>query len=111
MSEHDPATCYVCTRHAIGVGVGFTSPRDKDPKYLCKECLMAIDDLTRIKRPTAYELAARAGGMEAAAPLIEEYGTDLGEYTEEQALMLCGAIWSGCADRMRDLVRENAAPF
>jgi len=49
--------------------------------------------------------------MEAAGALIEEWGGDLSEYTEEQALMLCGAIWKGTCDRLRELVRSDGAPF
>lgn len=111
MGQHDPADCWVCSRHAIGVGVGLTNPRDKDPKWLCKECIMAIDDLTRIRRPSAYELKAREGGMDAAAPLVEQYGSDLAEWSEEQVLMFVGTVWRGCADRMRELVRDGAVPF
>lgn len=108
MSEHDPSTCYVCTRHAIGVGVSPKQPYN----YICKECLMAIDDLTRIRRSTAYELKAREGGMEAAGEYLQSLGkTDLAEFEEEEALMLVGAIWRGCADRLRTLVRDEAVPF
>ena len=70
-----------------------------------------IDEIKRVRRPSAYELQARAGGMEAAGALIEEFVTDLGEYTEEQALMLCGAIWRGTCDRLRQLVKSDGAPF
>lgn len=72
---------------------------------------MAFDDLSRIKRPTAYELKAREGGMEAAGPLVQEYGSDLSQWEEDQVLMFCGAIWRGCADRLRELVRNDDAPF
>lgn len=72
---------------------------------------MAFEDLSRIKRPTAYELKAREGGMEAAGPLVQEYGSDLSQWEEEQVLLFVGAIWKGCADRLRELVRNDDAPF
>lgn len=106
MSANDPSTC-ICTRHAVGIGVG----NPKNPQWLCKECVMAFEDLTRIKRPTAYELKAREGGMEAAAPLVKEFGPDLSQWSEEQVLLFVGAVWKGCADRLRELVRNDDAPF
>lgn len=102
---HD-TTC-PCGRLAHGIGVG----NPNNPVWLCKECAVTIDDLTAIKRPSPYELKAREGGMEAAAAIIEAYGTDLGEYTEEQALELVGACWRGTAARIRELVKSNEAPF
>ena len=106
----DPADCHVCGKHATGIGIGFTTPRDKDPRWLCVECSLMIEDIKRVKRMDAYELAARAGGMDAAGPLVEEFGTDLGAWSEEQVLFFCGRIWDGCADRLRQLIRTEA-PF
>lgn len=103
----DPTTCYVCTRHAIATGIGTPA----DPRYLCKECIMSIDDLRKIKRPSAYELMARKGGVEAAAPLVAEFGSDLALWDETQVEMFVGAVWKGCADRLRELVRDGSAPF
>ncbi|MFC5584459.1 DUF6511 domain-containing protein [Nitratireductor kimnyeongensis] len=72
---------------------------------------MAFDDLSRIKRPTAYELKAREGGMAAAAPLVKEFGPNLSQWSEEQVLLFVGAVWKGCADRLRELIKESEAPF
>lgn len=107
----DPSACHFCGERASGVGVGFTSPRDKDPKWVCVACSLMLEDFRRVRRIDPYSLKAREGGMEAAGAYIERYGADLSEYTEEQALMLCGAIWKGCADRLRALVRNGDAPF
>lgn len=108
--NHTPADCHLCHRHAIGIGIGFTNRNDTDPRWLCAECALIIEDIRRIKRMDAYELRARAGGMEAAGPLVEEFGADLGEWSEEQVLMFCGAIWEGCALELRRLIRTEA-PF
>lgn len=107
MSEHDPTTCYVCTRQAIGIGASPKPPYN----WLCRECVVSIQDLSSIRRPSAYELMARKGGMEAAAPLVEEYGSDLAEWDETQVLMFVGAVWKGCADELRRLVKDGSAPF
>lgn len=111
MSEHDPADCHFCGDRAHGIGMGLTSNRDKDPKFLCVDCSHMIDDIRRLKRPDAYKLKAREGGMDAAAPLVEEYGPRLDEWEEEQVLMFVGAIWDGCTRRLRELVREDRAPW
>jgi hypothetical protein len=103
--EHDPADCFICGRHAIGVGF------DKPTRYLCAECVPLIEYVKDIRRWDAYEIKARAGGMDAAAPLVEKFGSDLGEWTEEQVLQFCGTVWRGCADRVRKLVRDGDAPF
>lgn len=111
MSNDEPADCWFCGDRACGIGMGFTTSRDKDPKWLCVECTFMIDDIRRMKRPDAYKLKARRGGVLAAAPLIEAYGTDLSEWSEEQADMLAGAMWDGCAAELRRLVRDASAPF
>lgn len=104
----NPDVCYCCTRHATGVGIG----NPNNPQWLCKECIVAIDDLSRIKRPSAYEMMARKGGVEAAGAFLSDLGkTDLAEFEEEEAEMLVGKIWKGCADELRRLVRDGAVPF
>lgn len=107
MSEHDPTTC-ICSRHALGIGI---ADRGKPITWLCQECSLMIEDIKRMRRPSQYELKAREGGMEAAGPLVEEFGADLSEWTEEQVLRFCGAVWFGCADRLRQLVKNDEAPW
>jgi hypothetical protein len=107
MTEHDPTTCHVCGRQAVGIGIGDL----RDPKWICAECVPLIDYIKSARRPTAYEIKAREGGMEAAAPLVKEYGPDLSEWTEDQVLMFVGACWRGTADRIRDLIRNQEAPW
>lgn len=107
----DPADCHYCGERAIGIGVGFTSPRDKDPKWICAPCSLLMEDFRRVVRMDAYSLKARDGGVEAAAPIIDAYGTELSKYTDEQAAILAGVIWKGCAARLRELVRDGNAPF
>lgn len=110
MSEHDPADCHVCGKHAIGLGIGFTNPRDKDPRWLCAECALIVEDIRKVKRMDVYELRARQGGLDAAAPLVDEFGPDLSTWEEDQILIFCGTIWDGCAAELRRLIREDA-PF
>ena len=102
----EPTVCY-CGRQAVGLGIG----PPNNPTWLCAECSLMIDEIKRVRRPSAYELAARAGGMEAAGALIEEFGTSLDEWSEEQVLMFVGACWKGTCDRLRQLVKSDGAPF
>lgn len=111
MAEHDPADCHVCGRRATGIGIGFAHSRDKDPRWLCEECALILEHIKDVRRMDPYELKAREGGMDAAGPLIEEYGSDLAEWSEEQVLMFCGTVWRGCADRLRELIRAGEAPW
>ncbi|MBX4941154.1 DUF6511 domain-containing protein [Rhizobium binae] len=82
-----------------------------DPGYLCGECILLIEEIKRVRRMDPYELAARHGGMDAAGPLVEEFGARLDEWSEEQVLIFCGTIWQGCADRLRELIRKGDVPF
>ena len=107
MSDHDPTTC-ICGRHAIGIGI---SNRNDPPTWLCHECSLMVDTIKNIRRIGPYEIKARAGGMEAAGPLVERNGSDLAEWSEEQVLEFCGVVWRGVSDRIRELVRNDEAPF
>lgn len=100
----EPDVC-ICGRQATGIG--FTKP----DRWICNECVPILEYVKSVRRPSVYETKARRGGVEAMAPIIEEFGTDLGAYTEEQADMLAGAAWRGTADRMRELIRNGEAPF
>ncbi len=102
-----PAVCRCCGRHATGIGIGI----NKDPGYMCGECILLAEEIRRVRRMDPYELAARAGGMDAAAALVEEFGSDLADWSEEQVLIFCGTIWQGCADRLRELIRKGDIPF
>lgn len=108
MSEHDPTTCYVCTRHAIGIGVGSF----KDPKWICHECALVIEDVVRVKNFDAYELKALDGAVDAVGEFIESIGgkTELSDYDELEQRMLCKAAITGFGNRLRSLIRSGA-PF
>jgi Family of unknown function (DUF6511) len=104
--SHEPEVC-LCGRQATGLAIG--DPRK--PTWICPECVPIMEFIKDVRRPTAYELKAREGGMEAAGEVIAAYGSDLSAYSEEQALMLVGACWRGTADRIRKLLREGEAPW
>lgn len=105
-----PDVCDICTRQATGLGLA-PDRRGQPIRWLCVECTTLLEHVHSVRRPSAYELKAREGGVEAAGPLVEEFGSDLSLWEEEQVLMFVGAVWKGCADRIRELIRAGEAPF
>lgn len=105
----DPATCFCCGMRAVGIGI---NANQKDPGYLCKRCIVAIDDYKKIRRLDDYELKALDGGVDAVGDWIAEHGvTDLAHYDELMQRMLVKAAWEGAARRLRELISSGEAPF
>ena len=110
--NHDPTACMACGRMAIGSGRGvFTNKKMVDPGYLCKGCIVAIPDLSRLDRLSPYELQALDAGVEAVGEWILQRGagTDLAHFDELDQRMLVKAAWLGCAQGVREALKE--APF
>lgn len=104
-----PTTCYACGRHAIGIGMG---NGERDPKWLCAECVPLIDHLRHIKRFDPYEIDAVDGAVEAAGEYMGSIGkTDLAEFEADEARVLCRTIVQAFGDRLRAVIREGRAPF
>lgn len=104
----DPTTCFCCGMRAVALGI---NPKPGDPQYLCRRCIVAIDDYKKIRALDQYELAALDGGVDAVGDWIAErgIGTELSVYDELDQRMLVKAAWEGCARRLRELLKE--APF
>lgn len=109
-AEGQPTTCRCCGRHALGIGIGGPN---RDPGYLCGECILLIEEIKRVRRMDPYELAALDGGVDAVGEYIASIGglTELAEFDELQQRMLVKAAWNGCADRLRELIRKGDIPF
>ena len=110
--ENTPAVCHCCGRHAQGVGIGDGKP-GSDPKYLCAQCVGIMQQLRHIRRMDPYELEALDGGVDAVGDYIESLDgkTELADYDDLERRMLVKAAWQGCADRLREIVREKGVPF
>ncbi|MBB5664763.1 hypothetical protein GGE68_002960 [Rhizobium leguminosarum] len=105
----DPTTCFCCGMRAVALGINHTKG---DTQYLCRRCIVAIDDYKKIRRLDDYELAALDGGVEAVGEWIEErglWGVALDDYDELDRRMLVKAAWSGAAARLREALKD--APF
>lgn len=107
-TSHHPTVCKVCGMLAIGLGR--STPGSKDPGFLCKPCIVAVGDLTKLDRVSIYEVKALEKGVEAAGEWLEQKGIyDLTLLDELDRLMFCKAIWNGCAQGVRESLRD--APF
>ena len=107
----DPTTCFCCGMRAVALSI---APNPKpDPHYICKRCIVAIDDYKKIRSLDQYELAALDGGVDAVGEWINErgIGTELAHYDELDQRMLVKAAWEGCARRLRELIASGSAPF
>ncbi|MBY3543649.1 hypothetical protein HFN71_28610 [Rhizobium laguerreae] len=104
----DPTTCFCCGMRAVALGI---NPKPGDPQYLCRRCIVAIDDYKKIRRLDEFELAALDGGVDAVGEWISENGgvTDLQFYDELMQRLLVKAAWEGCARGLRAALKE--APF
>lgn len=104
-----PTVCHCCGRRAWGIGM---NKAKGDPQYLCGECVLLIEDLRKVRRWDVYELQALDGAVEEMGNFIEEKGlTDLAFYDELDQRLLAKSAVVGFVDRLRQLVREGAAPF
>lgn len=104
----EPADCWLCHRHAEGLGVG----TPQQPKWLCKECLVMADDIRRARRLDAFEvLALTDAGADGGAYLDSLGKTDLAELTEHEFRDFVRKVVLGFGASLRQQIREGRAPF
>lgn len=105
----NPTVCKCCGMLAFGIGRA--APGSKDPGFMCKPCMVATGDLTKLDRVSLYEVKALEAGVAAVGEWIEANGgiTELAHYDELMQLLLVRAAWEGCARGVREALRE--APF
>lgn len=107
-TNHDPADCHLCSNQAHGIGVGFTSQRDKDPKWVCVDCSLLLEDFRRVKRMDAYQVKALEMVDEIAGDYCGNLGkTDMADMDELERRMLWKAVVNGYGASLRKLVREG----
>lgn len=110
--ENDnPTTCMCCGRIAIGVGRAIKQgARVIDNGFLCKQCIVAVGDLSKMDRLSVYELKALDAGVDAVGEYIAEHGvTELAHFDELMQRMMVKAAITGFAKGVRDALKE--APF
>lgn len=107
-----PTVCKCCGM--LSFGIGRADPTDRrrppDPGFMCKPCMVAAGDLTKLDRVSLYEVKALESGVEAVGAWLDERGiTDLALMDELDAKLLVRAAWEGCARGVREALKE--APF
>lgn len=111
MSEHDPANCHICGRHALGIGL--EPPRKgEQPRWLCAECLPLLEYIKSVRRLDPYEIKAIEMAGDKAGALLDGWGkTDLAEMDEGEWREFCKTLCLGFGESMRRLIRDGEAPF
>jgi len=106
--NHEPDTCFVCQRHATGLGVGDA----RNPRWLCQECSLIAEQIRSTKRLDMFEVNALEGGLEAVGEYLDEIGKyDLSTFTDIEARMLVKRAWLAVGNSIRKQIREHRAPF
>ena len=110
-----PAVCFCCGREATGIGLGAASRSNPDPRWLCEDCVAEGRLLTTAARNgramTHYEGLAVERAIASVGPMVEEYGSDLGEWDEAQVQRFVGAVWMACGAGLREVIASGEVPF
>jgi hypothetical protein len=107
-----PTTCMACGRVAMGLGRAIQKGgKMLDAGFLCKGCVVAVHDLSKMDRLSVFELQALDAGVDAVGEWIAENGgvTDLAHFDELMQRMMVKAAWEGCIRGVRAALKE--APF
>ncbi len=113
-ADDNPTTCMACGRIAIGVGRAIKKGgRVIDNGFLCKGCITAVSDLSKMDRLSVYELRALDAGVDAVGDWIAEHGiTDLAHYDDLMQRMMVKAAWEGCIRGVRAALKDDReSPF
>lgn len=103
-----PTACFCCARHAHGVGIG--DPSRGDPRYLCQECSLIMQQIKTIRSFNGFERAAVDYAIEHMCGFIETHGADLAEWDAETVTEFVKETWVACGDGVRAAVRDGV-PF
>ena len=106
-----PTTCIACGQIAFGIGRAVIERgRMVDPGFMCKPCIVAAGDLTKLERLSVYELKALDAGVESVGEWLEQKGVyDLTLMDELDRRMIVKAAVEGFGRGVRTALRE--APF
>lgn len=111
---YTPTTCWLCGRRAEAIGIGkFPTERHphNDPHFLCTHCLPLVSQLKATVRFDTYESNAIDAVIEKMGPVVENNGTDLSDWSEDQVRDFVVEIILGFGDAIREQVRASGVPF
>ncbi|QWY83619.1 hypothetical protein [Rhizobium phage RHph_X2_26] len=104
-----PQSCFHCG--FLDCGVAYRVGNKWQPyRYACDGCAPLIEEFKEVRRLEDLERKALAGGVEKVAKYLDTHlqgVTDLAEMEEFDAEMIVKMAWEGCAERLRQLVREG----
>jgi len=86
----NPTVCRCCARRSIGIGVGFQNRSNKDPGFLCGECVLLIEEVRKVRRFDLYELRALDAGVEAVSEYRKQFGFQFPYATSDKNALLAG---------------------
>lgn len=90
---------------------GFGRDGTKDPHWLCENCIPLMAQIRATTRWDLFEQNAITATIESVGPLIGEFGTDLGEWTEPQIEEFIGAVILNFGTAIREQVKSGSVPF
>jgi hypothetical protein len=108
--NHTPATCYLCGRHAVGLGLGSARNSD-DPRWLCALCAMLCDQIRAVSKFDTYEDNALGKAIDMVGHLVERNGSDLADWSERQVREFVTMLILSFGEAIREQVRTKEVPF
>lgn len=103
-----PTTCFCCNRQAIPIGIG----DNRDPKYLCGQCVEHLASIRHIQRFTPFEHKARDAAGEKAGALLDQWGkTDMATLEPDEWRLFLNTVIEEFGRDLRRQFVENDAPF
>ncbi len=105
---NDPAECFLCRRHATGIGAG----DGRRPRWVCDDCIPQIKEIRQVRNFDPYEKRARADAGDKAGAFLEGIGkTDLADLSEEEWQQFLTTVIHEFGESLRRQVAELRAPF
>lgn len=110
----DPGACHVCRRMSDGLGLGPPEGDkwNKNPRWVCADCVAVGKELRIVRKFDPYELRARADAGEKAGEMLDTVGkTDLAELSAEEWQRFLTTIIHEFGESLRRQVADLRAPF
>lgn len=113
----NPTTCRCCGMLAFGIGRPTPGQRNPDPGFMCRPCLVAAGDLTKLDRVSLYEVKALEHGKDGLNAYYKEVGMAAPEIANDRAAVVAamdaGGSWLadvGITD-MSEMSEEQVEDF
>lgn len=111
---NDPADCWLCKRRAEGLGLGPPEGDrwNKNPRWVCSECVPLAREIRNMKYFDPYENIAIADAGEKAGEYLDSIDkSDLATLTTEEWIKFLRFVVVAFGDSLRAQIAEHRAPF